>query len=207
MPRLTSIVILSMAILLPMVSHAQSVKETPQKSFKQYDEEISGWMVAEATATTSANHELAVIELTRIYSELVRDSRIRLSPTLNQYRVKIRARLMKVQRELEIRISRKLSPTDRSTSDKLQSSLERHLAGSTELTGGARQFLAPRAGANMPDYGPHLVALIQRTIAPQFWDVNGGPGVIVYYPPLRILVVRATSRVHGQIRELNGKLR
>jgi len=59
----------------------------------------------------------------------------------------------------------------------------------------------------MPDYGPHLVALIQRTIAPEFWNVNGGPGIIVYYPPLRVLVVRATSQVHGQIQDLNGKLR
>ena len=207
MHRLTSIVVLTMTTVIPSISHAQAVEQTTPKSFKQYDEEISRWMVAEATATTSANHELAVIELTRIYSELVRDPRIRLSPTLNQYRVKIRARLLRVLRELEIRISRKLSPTDRSISDKLQSSLERHLAASAGLAGGARQFLAPRAGASIPDYGPHLVALIQRTIAPEFWDINGGPGVIVYYPPLRLLVVRATSQVHGQIRELNGKLR
>lgn len=87
MQRLTSIVILSMASLLPMVSHAQSVKESSQKSFKEYDEEISRWMIAEATATTSANHELAVIELTRNYSELVRDSRIRLSPKIGRAHV------------------------------------------------------------------------------------------------------------------------
>ena len=198
--------ILSITTLITLGAHAQTADQ-PQKSFKQYEEQISQWMVAEATAKTSANHELAIIELTRLYSELVRDPRIRLSPTLNQYRVKIRARLMKVLRELEIRIDRKLSPTNRTTSDKLQSTLERHLAASAELAGGARPFLSPRAGANMPDYGPHLVALIQRTIAPEFWNVNGGPGVIVYYPPLRVLVVRATSQVHGQIRDLNGNLR
>ena len=198
--------ILSITTLIPWGAHAQTANQ-PQKSFKQYDDQISRWMVAEATAKASADHELAVVELARLYSELVSDPRIRLSPTLNQYRVKVRARLMKLLRELEIRIDRKLSLPNRSTSDKLQSTLERHLAASAQLAGGARPFLQPRAGGNMPDYGPHLVALIQRTIAPESWNVNGGPGVIVYYPPLRVLVVRATSQVHGQIRDLNGKLR
>ena len=60
-------------------------------------------------------------------------------------------------------------------------------------------MLQPNAGPGMPDYGPALVNLIQKTIAPEFWDVNGGPGVIVYYPPLRLLVIRATSNIHYQI--------
>ena len=196
-----------LTILISFPGYGQSANQTAQKSFNQYNTEISKWMVAEATAATSADHELAVIQLVRLYRELLSDPRIRLSPTLNQYRVKVRARLMKVLRELEIRLTRQLAPANRTTSGKLQSALERHLAASSYSTGGARNFLTPRAGANVPDYGPHLVALIQRTIAPEFWNVNGGPGVIVYYPPLRLLVVRATSQVHGQIRGLNKKIR
>ncbi len=178
-----------------------------QKTFKQYEDALSRRLIAEATAKSNGDHELAVIELTKLYSELVNDSRIRISPTLNQYRVKLRARLMKVLRELEIRIARDVSLPTRSSSDQLQSALQRHLSTANRQMGGAKQLLAPRAGANVPDYGPQLVALIQRTITPQFWDVNGGPGVIVYYAPLRLLVVRATSQVHGQIRDLNGMLR
>ncbi|MBA61026.1 MAG: hypothetical protein CMJ76_01555 [Planctomycetaceae bacterium] len=193
-------------LLFWSTANAQVASKSDEKSFRAYDVEISKWMVAEATADTSSDHELAVIELARLYTELASDPRIVLSPTLNQYRVKLRGRLMKILRELEIRITRKLMPFDRSTSDRLQSALERHLAAGADFTGGARHFLAPRAGAGMPDYGPHLVALIQRTIAPEFWDINGGPGVIVYYPPLRLLVVRATSQVHGRIRNLNNML-
>ena len=178
-----------------------------QKSLNQYNQEVSQWMVAEATAKTSNHHELAVIELARLYGELASDSRIRLSPTLNQYRVKVRARLMRVLRELELRLSRDLRPPDRSTSDRLQSTLQRHLEATSRSAGGAGAFLGPRAGANSPDYGPHLIALIQRTIAPEHWKPNGGPGIIVYYPPLRLLVVRATSQVHSKIRDLNNKLR
>lgn len=193
-------------VLLTCSATAEAADDS-QRSFKQYDDLISKWLVAEATAKTATDHELAIVELARLYSELVQDPRIRISPTLNQYRVKVRARLMKVQRELEVRIARNLTFPNRTVSDKLQSTLKRHLAATSSHTGGAQQLLSPRAGAALPDYGPQLVALIQRTITPKFWDVNGGPGVIVYYPPLRLLVVRATSQVHGQIRNLNGKLR
>jgi hypothetical protein len=41
--------------------------------------------------------------------------------------------------------------------------------------------------------------LIERTICPEFWDVNGGPGTIYYYYPLRVIAVRATSEVHHRI--------
>lgn len=194
--------------LIPLLLCTTTKGQIPeQKSLNQYNQEVSKWMVAEATAKTSKHHEIAVVELARLYGELASDPRIRLSPTLNQYRVKVRARLMRVLRELELRLSRKLRPPDRSTSDRLQSTLQRHLEATSRSAGGAGAFLGPRAGANSPDYGPYLIALIQRTIAPEHWKLNGGPGTIVYYPPLRLLVVRATSEVHSQILDLNNKLR
>ena len=49
--------------------------------------------------------------------------------------------------------------------------------------------------------------LIERTINPAFWDVNGGPGTIVYYAPLQCLVVRATAEVHGDVGRVVGDLR
>jgi hypothetical protein len=58
------------------------------------------------------------------------------------------------------------------------------------------------AGANggaPQDDGQALVELIQATIAPQSWDVNGGPGTIVYWPAWHVLVVRQTDDVHDQI--------
>jgi hypothetical protein len=55
-------------------------------------------------------------------------------------------------------------------------------------------------GAAQPgDLGLELVELIQRTVAPPTWDVNGGQGTIRYWAPLRVLVVRQTGEVHGQI--------
>ena len=59
----------------------------------------------------------------------------------------------------------------------------------------------------LPDNGPALVALIQRTISPRTWDINGGQGSIQYYRPLRVLVIRAPGAVHGDVGGVLGGLR
>jgi hypothetical protein len=63
------------------------------------------------------------------------------------------------------------------------------------------------AAAQPPDNGQALVDLIQRTIAPASWDVNGGPGSIVYFRPSRVLVVRQRSEVHEQLQGVVRALR
>jgi hypothetical protein len=54
-------------------------------------------------------------------------------------------------------------------------------------------------GPVVEDYGQDLVDVIQATIAPHTWDVNGGPGSIYYWRPGRAIVVRATDEVHNDI--------
>jgi hypothetical protein len=49
------------------------------------------------------------------------------------------------------------------------------------------------------DHGEALVDLIQKTISPASWDINGGNGSIYYWRPGRALVIRQTGEVHGQI--------
>jgi hypothetical protein len=88
------------------------------------------------------------------------------------------------------------------------------------LPGGARQAAgfrrppalgfdpnAAAAAGQPPDNGPALVDLIQRTISPASWDVNGGPGSIVYFRPSRALVVRQRSEVHEQLQGVVRALR
>ncbi|MBM4002911.1 MAG: hypothetical protein FJ295_06415 [Planctomycetes bacterium] len=62
-------------------------------------------------------------------------------------------------------------------------------------------------GGVVSDDGPGLISLIQRTIRPEFWDVNGGPGTIIYWDTWHCLIVRATAEVHHQIGGLAGGLR
>ena len=86
-------------------------------------------------------------------------------------------------------------------------------AGAVRQAGGFRQpagfGLGPNraAAAGPPDNGQALVDLIQRTIAPTSWDVNGGPGAIVYFRPSRALVVRQRSEVHEQLQGVVRALR
>jgi hypothetical protein len=75
-----------------------------------------------------------------------------------------------------------------SAGDTSATSLEASQTASAGSNGGAPQ-----------DDGQALVELIQATIAPQSWDVNGGPGTIVYWPAWHVLVVRQTDDVHEQI--------
>ncbi|MDA1014487.1 MAG: hypothetical protein O3A00_08565 [Planctomycetota bacterium] len=44
-----------------------------------------------------------------------------------------------------------------------------------------------------------LITLIKDTIAPDSWDVRGGPGTIGYFSPIHALVIRANGEVHHQI--------
>ena len=62
-------------------------------------------------------------------------------------------------------------------------------------------------GGAAPDSSAELIELIERTISPDHWDTNGGPGSIVYYQPLQVLVIRASGEVHGRVGGLVGGLR
>jgi hypothetical protein len=78
-------------------------------------------------------------------------------------------------------------------------------SSATGTTAGSIQ--GGNAPGPLPDTGWELVELIQRVVAPDFWDSRGGPGTIRYFAMRRVLVVRATSDVHEQIRDLLMALR
>lgn len=73
--------------------------------------------------------------------------------------------------------------------------------------GDAGTELGGQAAGGMFDNGWQLVELIQRIIAPDFWESRGGPGSMRYFAMKRVLVVRATSDVHQQIKDLLTALR
>ena len=144
------------------------------------------------TRTKLVNREgiaKAVVRLTELYIEIYSDPRYSTSKELQKYRTLIWSRLQRVKREIERRYR---NTSDPATPRVLQA------ASTTTGLGGA---------PGPPDYGPRLVALIERTISPEFWDVHGGPGTIYYYRPLRVLVVRATDDLHGRIGRVVTDLR
>ncbi|REK12953.1 MAG: hypothetical protein DWQ37_10015 [Planctomycetota bacterium] len=63
--------------------------------------------------------------------------------------------------------------------------------------------LAAQTAAN----AEQLIELIQTTIAPASWQVNGGQGTIMYFAPKQVLVIRQTGGVHNQLGQALGGLR
>jgi hypothetical protein len=70
-----------------------------------------------------------------------------------------------------------------------------------------RTNVSAKGGAAVPPGAAQLIQLIQTTIEPDSWAINGGRGTINYFAPLQVLVIRQTGEVHHQIGGTLGALR
>lgn len=75
-----------------------------------------------------------------------------------------------------------------------------------QLAPGPGQILSRSGGAVVGD-GSNLIQLIQTTVTPHTWDVNGGPSTIQYYQRVHALVVRAPWMTHLETERRLGQLR
>ena len=100
--------------------------------------------------------------------------------------------------------------------EKLQSELRRkNIRRKRALSKDRRRLARLTNGRNTDQLGGggeiaravELIELIQTTISPSSWDINGGNGRIRYFPLLKVLVVRATGEVHHQIGGVLPQLR
>jgi hypothetical protein len=189
------------------------------RGFHQYEQQISDLFKQESKAASDAERAAAIRAMCDLHGHILRDSRYALSPVLKEYRGRLWSRLTKVKTELKQELARDARANQSGLDDLagLESadraaivaadSLSASLALLDQSQGGPGSLLAFGGGAGPPDNGAALVALIERTINPAFWDTIGGPGSIVYYAPLQCLVVRATAEVHGQLGGALGGLR
>ncbi len=155
--------------------------------------------------------DLAAREFLVLYRELQRDGRLARTQR-EPLRVKVRSRLLALSRQISKRVAieKRLAKQKRPKSVAAVASGNRVLGqwggfGQPGAVGGGGpggNFGNPGTANN--DYGQQLVELIQQTIAPASWDVNGGPGTIYYWRPGRALVIRQTQHVHD---DLGGVLR
>ncbi|MBT4693232.1 MAG: hypothetical protein HOB73_07810 [Planctomycetaceae bacterium] len=189
----------SAVVFFVFTSLSAAISQAAGRPFHEIEKSIATALRLESTARIPTQRESAVVKLTELYREIMTDQRLLTSPTLNNYRVKVRARLLKILQSMEYAARHKTSNKYYSHSYSLLDTLQQHLQSSSHALGGANRMLQGNAGQGVQDYGPALVNLIKTTISPEFWDISGGPGVIVYYPPLRLLVIRATSEIHYQI--------
>ncbi len=116
-------------------------------------------------------------------------------------------RLLDLKRDLVEEIK---TEAERETGDLLAASSVQYGADDQPegSTGGWSNLFGELNAAFGPpwDNGADLVALIEKTIDPQFWRSNGGPGTIHYYAPSGVLVIRASQEVHDRVYDLLFKL-
>jgi hypothetical protein len=70
-----------------------------------------------------------------------------------------------------------------------------------------KRAAASHAGGGLANDAQQLIDLIQATVAPDSWAINGGNGTLYFYAPLNVLVVRQTAEVHEQLGGTIGQLR
>jgi len=174
--------------------------------------EVSDLLRAESAAAADAERGRHVRRMTQVYLEIVGDERFVDSPTLQQQRIKLWTRLIRIRDELKRRQSieqRSRSSDDEQGQRELAEALSAHLQLASQTLGGPSAVFAGAAGggAVVDDFGDELIDLITNTIHPSHWNTNGGPGSIVYFRPALALVVRASSEVHSDVRNVVGALR
>lgn len=156
----------------------------------------------QATLPDGEKKEDATIALCDLYVVIRTDPRYSGSEMLQSDATKIRRRLLSISKTLERELRHKGTKRPSGLSDMVDSAINAALAD-----GDAGTELGGQAAGGMFDNGWQLVELIQRIIAPDFWESRGGPGSMRYFAMKRVLVVRATSDVHQQIKDLLTALR
>ncbi len=158
--------------------------------------------------------EATIEEILFVHQELREDDAMAGSQR-KYYTAKVESRLYQMSLQLKKRISRNKRLAKRKPPQQIRvpENSGEHLA---QRVGGGAAPVPPRVGGGgapvrgrqpNDDYGQHLVDLIQKTIAPSTWDVNGGLGTIYYWRPGRALVVRQTGEVHDKMGDALGQLR
>ena len=211
---MSSLLIATVLLSAPIDDSAAKEAQPRVRPYHEISEEITDLIRREATAKTDATRIAAIQEMTAVYQELRRDPRLADAPTLKKYKIRLWSRLSKIKKDLEREIARekkraalrrepRVVDAQQQAYEHAGQSLATQMALASYSIGGPAEILARTGsgfgGGTVRDYGERLVELIERTIAPEFWDTNGGPGAIFYYEPLRVLVVRATTEVHHKL--------
>ena len=169
-------------------------------------------LLAEAVSRRLGPNVADVMRLVHLYREIAVHPKRHNSPSLKQLGSRVRSRLKSVRERIERQAAqeeRRAENNDRLPT--LRRPRTHVLAQQAGVAGGVGQggqsaAIPPGTIAGI-DYGPDLVDLIQQTISPETWDINGGLGAIVYYEPLRVIVVSAPATVHDQVGDVLGQLR
>jgi hypothetical protein len=196
----------------PRTSLSSASAELSHRSLSAIQVDLRAALGAEASSRRLGPNTSHVIRLIDLYREMAAHPKRDSSLVLKQLGLRLRSRLQKVSDHIERQSSRVKRDVKKSAPPALTAPEASVLAqqlpapGGAAGAGGGQPAAAPGAPGGF-DYGPELVDIIQRTISPETWDINGGNGSVVYFAPLRVLVVSAPGTVHDQVGDVLGQLR
>jgi hypothetical protein len=169
-----------------------------------------------------------VLKLCNWFVILRDDDRYLTSPLLRSTAAQVRVRLLKVAKDRSRQLRYENVPRPEAAVAKIDAQIESQLKSQIKLqikrpqtkssdeaassvtklskNEPADSLQAAAAGPEL-DTGWQLVELIDRIVHPDFWESHGGPGTLHYYAARRVLVVRATSDVHQDLKDLLAALR
>jgi hypothetical protein len=164
---------------------------------------------SEATSR-GASREAAIRKLLALDGDLEKETRLS-DDQRRELRALVRTRLARSGQALKVQLNKDSKPGSGSaqgTVADVLKSLQRDdavLAQRPQPPGQSAAILNPpgQFGTN----GQELIDLIQNTIAPASWEINGGPGVIRYFSNNQSLVIRQTDEVHGLIEDVIRQVR
>ena len=196
-------VILSTALLgapTDTSSASTDVSQPPAaRSFHQLTSDVRAALRAESGARNEPDGWRAVRQLIQLCDELSDDERLDRSPVLRRLRGVVVSRLRRIKRDIDKSNSNQLGDEEPQRIDEISGIVAAQVANVGRAAAPPAALMPIAAVGQTRDFGPDLARLIERTISPDSWDVNGGPSTIVYYAPLRVLVVRAPSEIHGRV--------
>jgi hypothetical protein len=189
--------------------------DLPNRSLSALRADVRAALRAEAISRRQGANPVQVVRLIELYREMAAHPQRDECTLLAELGRLVQSRLKKIAEHIERRHQRSRTGGPETAQDAVVAGAAPHVLAQqvaapagVAAAGQAVQPVAPQAaGARMIDYGPELVELIQRTISPEVWDINGGNSSIVYFAPLRVLVVNAPGTVHGQVGGVLGQLR
>jgi len=173
----------------PMASQAQqgtagSRSSTLQVRVSVHDlrADVERVLAAEATAVHFKDRLAAIRQIVEMHDRLVVDPCRPQSVAVRGLERRLAHRLVQVHRDLVAMAAKPCSE---------QASEQATLIG---------------AGGDLAE-AQSLIDLIQATVSPEAWDINGGQGSIRYFSNGRALVVRGPEDVHDALGDLLRQLR
>jgi hypothetical protein len=163
----------------------------------------------------------AVVDLCQLHNQVWMDPRRASIEELRGLRNKIVVQLKSIQKELRKQLPKSKGKSSSPTGDEgvasqwsqageqaqRQDAWLSPLLLAMQYTPGPSQIAVHAGAFGGGDSAPELISLIQATIHPEHWDINGGPGHIHYYRPVMALVIRAGTVQHEETTELLQRLR